>query len=487
MPPENRYPFFGIMLYARMRFLPAMRPFMKLPFILALMMAAMPTSASAQTPAAGQPQTKRAPAQIKPKAVTTVPVRPAVQTPIDTAKAMEQAERLAIQSDLAWVSFYNGVINGEASSRMVSAIKAFQKDHGGKETGVLNAQERGALSAEARKRQDNVGWKIVSDATSGARIGLPSKLVPLIVSDVNGTKWSSATGTIQIEFLRRKQAGATTATVAAGEKKLNARRADYSVVKPDFFVLSGVQGLKKFYIRGQIRNDEVRVLTILYDQATEGTMIPVTVAMSSAYNPFPGNVAQAGLPPRKKVEYSTGIIASADGAIVADRQATDGCMTIAVPGYGNATRVADDETRELAMLRIYGASGLKPLAMGSSGAAKSSLNLVGIADPQNQGGRNAVTVVAATATPAGTDMTLSPEPALGFSGAAALDTDGKFAGLARLKPAVVAGPAGTPLPSQALLVSAEAVREFLKAKSVTPVSGAADAKASVLRLVCVRK
>lgn len=461
---------------------------MKLPFILALMLVAIPGSASAQTPAAKQPpQVKQAPSQIKPKPVTTVPIRPAVQTPVDTAKAMEQAERLAIQSDLAWVSLYNGVINGEASDRMVSAIKAFQKDHGAKETGVLNAQERGVLSAEAKKRQDNVGWKIVSDATSGARIGLPSKLVPLIVSDVNGTKWSSATGTIQIEFLRRKEAGATTATVAASEKKLNARKADYSVVKPDFFVLSGSQGLKKFYIRGQTRNDEVRVLTILYDQATEGTMIPVTVAMSSAYNPFPGNVVQAGPPPRKKVEYSTGIVASTDGAIVADRQSTDGCMTIAVPGYGNATRIADDESRELALLRIYGATGLKPLAISGNGATKPNLNLTGIADPQNQGGRNAVTSVAAVAAPVGTDMTLSPEPAVGFSGAAALDSDGKFAGIARLKPAVVAGPAGTPLPSQALLVSAEAVRDFMKAKGVTPASGASDAKASVLRLVCVRK
>jgi hypothetical protein len=93
-----------------------------------------------------------------------------------------------------------------------------------------------------------------------------------------------------------------------------------------------MQGLKKFYIRGQTRNDEVRVLTILYDQATEGTMTPVTVAMSSAYNPFPGGVAQAGPPPRKKVEYATGIVVSADGAVVTDRQITEGCMTIAVRG-----------------------------------------------------------------------------------------------------------------------------------------------------------
>jgi len=464
---------------------------MKLPLATALMMAAT-YGAAAQTPPAPQakqtPQAKQSPTQIKPKPVATVPIRPATQTPTDTAKAMKQAERLAIQSDLAWVSLYNGAINGEVSDRMVSAIKAFQKDHGAKETGVLNPQERGALSAAAKKLQDNVGWKVVTETLSGARIGLPSKLVPLIVSDVSGTKWSSATGTIQIEFARRKEASATTATVAASEKKLNARKVDYSVVKPDFFVLSGSQGLKKFYIRGQTRNDEVRVLTILYDQATEGTMIPVTVAMSSAYNPFPGNgVVQAGPPPRKKVEYSTGIVVSADGAIVADRQATDGCMTIAVPGHGNATRIADDDARELALLRIYGANGLKPLAMAGGGATKTSLSITGIADPQSQGGRNAATSIAAVATPSGADIILTPEPAIGFSGAAALDGDGKFAGVVRLKPAVVAGPAGTPLPPQALLVSADSVRDFLKAKGVMATSGASDAKASVLRLVCVRK
>ncbi len=164
----------------------AMRPIMKLPFAAVLIVAATFGSTSPRHPAPKQaPQAKAAPSAIKPKPVATVPIRPATQTPADTANAMAQAERLAIQSDLAWVSLYNGAINGEVSERMVSAIKAFQKDHGGKQTGVLNPQERGVLSAEAKKLQDNVGWKIVSDATSGARVGLPTKLVPLIISDVS--------------------------------------------------------------------------------------------------------------------------------------------------------------------------------------------------------------------------------------------------------------------------------------------------------------
>jgi hypothetical protein len=428
-------------------------------------------------------------AGVKPKPVTTVPIRPVLQTPADTANAMGQAERQAIQSDLAWVGHYNGAINGEVTDRMVAAIKAFQKDQGGKQTGVLNPQERGALADLAKKRQDNVGWKVVFDAGTGVRLGVPAKLVPQQSSDANGAKWSSTTGTIQVQMARRKQAGPTTAKLAEQEKKEPAgRKIDYSVVKPDFFVLSGMQGLKKFYLRGQIKGDEVRVLTILYDQATEGTMEPVVVAMSSAFNPFPNGAQAAGPPPRRNVEYGTGIVVSEDGAIITDRGVVDGCLSIMVAGQnlssiGNADRTAEDKDHDLALLRIYGARGLKPLAL-NSGTAKPSVELTGIADPQNQGGAAAVSSVKAQL---GGDASLTPAPGLGFSGAAAFDADGAFAGMAQLKPVVVAGPTITATAPQAALVSADIVREFLKANGAAQAGGSSDPKASVVRVICVRK
>ena len=222
-------------------------------------------------------------------------------------------------------------------------------------------------------------------AGTGVRLGIPTKLVPQQTSDANGAKWSSPTGTIQVMLTRRKEANPTTAKLAEHEKKEPAGRTiDYTVVKPDFFVLSGLQGLKKFYLRGTFKGDEVRILTILYDQATENTVEPVVIAMSSAFNPFPSG-AQIGPPPRKTVEYGTGVVVSDDGAIVADRQITDGCLAITIGGYGNADRVAEDKDHGLALLRIYGARGLKPLDL-QGGAAKSGVELTGIADPQNQGG-----------------------------------------------------------------------------------------------------
>jgi peptidoglycan hydrolase-like protein with peptidoglycan-binding domain len=428
-------------------------------------------------------QTAPPPTGLRPKPVATVPIRPALQTPADTANAMAQAERQAIQSDLAWVGHYNGAINGEVSERMVAAIKAFQKDQGGKQTGVLNPQERGVLAEAAKKRQDNVGWKIVFDAGTGVRLGIPAKLVPQQTSDANGVKWSSATGTIQIQMARRKEAAPATAKLAEQEKKEPAgRKIDYSVVKPDFFVLSGMQGLKKFYLRGQIRGDEVRILTILYDQATEGTMEPVVIAMSSAFNPFP-NGAQAGPPPRKSVEYGTGIVVSEDGAILTDRQVVDSCLSVVVAGHGNAERTAEDKEHDLALLRIYGTRGLKPLGL-KEGAAKPAVQLTGIADPQNQGGGSAVSAVRARA---GGDSALTPAPGMGFSGAPALDPDGVFAGVALLKPMVVAGPTVTAAAPQAALVGAATVREFLRSNGVPAAGGSSDPEGSVVRVICVRK
>ena len=411
---------------------------------------------------------------------------PAAQTPADTAKAMTQAELQALQTDLAWTGHYNGIINGEVSDRLIVAIKAFQKDHGGKQTGVLNPQERSVLTAAARKSRGNAGWKTVTDAGTGVRLGLPAKLVPQQSSDGNDTKWSSSTGTIQILLTRRKDANLTTASLADHERKEPAgRKVEYNAVKPDFFVLSGTQGLKKFYVRGQVRGSEARILSILYDQATEGTMEPVVIAMSSAFDPFP---VDGGPPPRKTVEYGTGVVVSSDGAIVTDRDVADGCRSTVVAGYGNADKIAEDKDHGLALLRIYGARGLRPIAL-DGGAAKGSLDLVGIADPQNQGGGSAVSRVKASATPTGSagESALSPVPALGFSGASALDANGKFAGLVLLKPVVVAGASGSTPAAQAMLAPVEAVQAFLKANNVTPASGAFDAKASVVRVICVRK
>ena len=116
-----------------------------------------------------------------------------------------------------------------------------------------------------------------------------------------------------------------------------------------------------------------------------------------------------------------------------------------------------------------------------------SVTLVGIADPQMQAGGAAISAVTAKVGIAADTSPLETAPALGFSGAAALDAQGRFAGVVVMKAPVVAGPSSPP---RAAVVPAERIRNFLEANYVASTSGAAGveaAKASVTRVICVRK
>jgi hypothetical protein len=176
------------------------------------------------------------------------------------------------------------------------------------------------------------------------------------------------------------------------------------------------------------------------------------------------------------------------GDILTDREATEGCNVITVGGLGNAERVADDKDSGLALLRVYGARELHPLVLAGAPAA-SDVTLVGVADPQSQGGGDAVSSVRARlASGAGAaTQPLEPAPAVGFSGAAALDPQNHLVGLVVLKASQVAGPA--PAGAQAALVPRETIRGFLARANVAAVSSAAalDPKAAVVRVICVRK
>jgi Trypsin-like peptidase domain/Putative peptidoglycan binding domain len=404
--------------------------------------------------------------------------------------SMAAADRIAIQFDLAWTGDYNGLINGEANDKTTAAIKAFQRTRKFKETGVLNTQERALLAASANAKQAQVGWTMVDDTVTGARLGIPTKQVQNKSQGKTGTRWSSAQGQVQVETFKIREPGTTLTSVYEQQRKEpSTRKLEVNFVRPEFFILSGMQNLKKFYVRAEAKDGEVRGMTVLYDQATEPIMDPVVVVMSSAFTPFPGiaGVAQIGPAPKRKVEYGTGIVVSAAGHILTDRQVTDGCHVIVVAGYGDADRQAEDKTTDLALLRVYGAPDLVPAIIAGDAPKGPDVTLVGIADPQSQGGGSAISTLAAKLK--GDAVEPSPQP--GFSGGAALDGQGRVVGMVELKTTfVVANVGATSAPPQAAVVPAPALRAFLEAQKVAPAAGRGGldaAKASVVRVICVRK
>jgi hypothetical protein len=436
---------------------------------------APPEAGAAQPSAPAKPAAKANPG----KAAKTPPVPAPAKA---FYAAMPEAERNAIESDLVWTGDYNGLVGAPFEDRAVAAVQSFQKRNAGKETGILNPDERSRLAQSAKASQERVGWRVVDDPATGARLGIPAKLVPQAVPGKSGGRWQSGRGEVQVETFRVAAPGTTLAAVFEQQKKEpSTRRVEYNVLRADFFVLSGLQGLKKFYVRGQVKDgakdqvkdNDVRGITILYDQAMEGIMDPVAVAMSSAFAPFPAQ-AVAGVPAvRRPVEYGTGLVVSAAGHIVTDADLLTGCELIVVPGFGHADRVAADGG--LALLRVNGARDLAPVAL-AAGAPAGEVTLVGIADPQAQNGGKAVSTARGRALANGA---LDPLPAAGFAGAAALDATGSVAGIV-----------GLHAPGPAAVVPAPAIAKFLGAQNVAPAAGRTglDAvKAAAVRVICIRK
>jgi peptidoglycan hydrolase-like protein with peptidoglycan-binding domain len=420
--------------------------------------------------------------------------RPAPPSPVSTYTAMPAAERVAIQSDLLWAGHYDGVADGEFTERSIAAIRAFQNQNKTKQTGILNPQEREVLAAAAKKERDAVGWRVVEDAPSGARVGFPGKLLPQWVQNKLGSRWSSERGEAVVETYRVSEPGASLAAVFDQQKKTPERKVETSQLRGDSFVMTGLQGLKKFYARAEFKNGEVRGLTVLYDQAMHGTMAKIVDAVRSAFVPFSHTEAAVrAVQPQGKVEYGTGLVVSAAGHIVTPRHVIDGCAVIVVAGLGNAEPVADDQLKSLALLRVYGSRALTPLPLADEAASGPDLTLVGIADPKAQAGGSAVSTARAKVGAAGGDdglRAIDAAPPPGFSGAAALDGNNRLLGMVQLKPQVYAEAGTGKLPPAAMLIGTGTIRGFLDAHGVRPAAGNAavtEAKASVVRVICVRK
>jgi hypothetical protein len=386
------------------------------------------------------------------------------------------AQRLAI-ADLIWLGGFDGLSAEECDGHAADAIKSFQRRNGGKDTGVLSDQDRAALAQAAATPEAAVGWRLIDDTATGAVLGVPVKIVPRASSTRTGSRWTSAQGQIQIETFRLHDASLP--ALFDQEKKTAKRYVAYSALNSDSFVIIGEQKLKLFVERVQSNGGEIRGVTISYDQATEGTIAPVAVAVSDSFDGFPD--VTGSVPTRQRgVQYGTAVVVGGSGELIAPDDVTEDCQAIAVPGFGHADRIAEDKVDGLVLLRLYGARDLVPATLDGATGTPGALTLYGIADPLAQGGGSAVSSAAAQVSEQGLDT--APKP--GFSGAAALDAQGHFAGIVELKSPVVAGPGVAP---QATLIPASAVRTFLQAQGITPAGGRAAMEESIVRVICVRK
>ncbi|MEP7031179.1 MAG: trypsin-like peptidase domain-containing protein [Pseudolabrys sp.] len=393
-------------------------------------------------------------------------------------------ERLKIQAALLWAGDYSATTKSE--DPMLAAIKNYQKRKKTSATGVLTAAERADLVDAAKNHEEEFGWSVVADPATGIRIGLPSKMVPNARDTDRGTRWSSALGDVQVETFRIVDSELKLSALFEQQKKEPAnRKIETSVLRDDNFFISGFQGLKKFSVRAYMRNGEVRGFTMMYDQMMETIVTPVMVAMASAFSPFPERSAPFAAT-AKSVEYGNGLVVSAQGHIITDAKLTQSCQVMIASGFGDAVRIAEDKDSGLALLRVYGPRKFSVLALPRELPRPGDLTLIGLPDPKEQGGSRKLTEIKARLIEGSAIELRQPVPMAGFSGAAALDAKGQFLGMMEMRNAVLASaePAAPPV----RLIAADTIRTFLSKHHVAGAdTQTGDAKASVVRMICVRK
>src|SRR4029077_3469548 len=200
------------------------------------------------------------------------------ESAVETSAGLSDSERLKIQSALLWSGDYTGSISGE--DPFLSAVRNFQKRAKARIPGILTSSERANLLAAAKNHEDEFGWTIVTDPSTGVRLGLPAKWVTQVREATRGTRYSSPHGDVQVETFRIKTTELKLAALFDQQKKEPAsRKVESSALRDDSFFISGMQGLNNFSVRAYARDGEIRGFTLLFDQMMETIVAPVTAAM----------------------------------------------------------------------------------------------------------------------------------------------------------------------------------------------------------------
>ena len=159
-------------------------------------------------------------------------------------------ERESIQEELTWSGDYNGIIDGEFGPRTYEAIVMFQRRKGFAVTGLLSETQRKTLQDNVSMILAEIGYETVNDERANMNLAVPKRLAPNSKPTRRGTRWSSTNDDFVLDSM----------FIPAGEmsfeqlyRRLGAesgqRRVRYSVIRDDFFVVTGSLSGKSFYTR----------------------------------------------------------------------------------------------------------------------------------------------------------------------------------------------------------------------------------------------
>lgn len=390
-------------------------------------------------------------------------------------ESLPEAERKAIQGDLIWTGHFNGAVSGSYGPLTFRAINAFKGGRGPAD-GTLNPAERRALAQAAQAARDVAGFRLIADDKTGARIGIPGRILPKRDVSPSGSRWQSEDGKVTLD----------TSTTPPGEtleavfEKATAptpnnpgRKITYKLLRPDFFVVTGETPTGKFYRRLAAGPSGLRGFSIGYDKALSGTIDKLVIAIASSFEPFPtgplpaasavASAASAPVVPTAPVRiterYGAGL-AIADRVAVTAAAAIEGCRSLRVSGRAAKLRGAPEGG--LALLDVEGGPAFAVTGFRAEAPSeRESLVLVAFGE---ESGKRAAVALPGQGVRIGAGVAVFAPLQPGQAGAPVFDRQGRPVGLVTGNPSdkvLIAGIA----PQRAYAVADSAALQGLMARA----------------------
>ena len=213
------------------------------------------------------------------------------QAALDAARVawegMPLPDRLAVQEGLIWAGDYAGSIDGTFGRMSFEALTAFQARRKLTPDGQVTPALRAALDEVASKRREAVGWQMTNDAATGARIGIPSKLVGAPRAIEAGSRWASKDGRVDIRTFALP--GQDLAQLFEKMKQETpGRKVTYSVLRADWFVISDTGAGRDSYTRFTRVADGVRGFVVVHDPKLGPDFARVVIAIAGTFEPVAG-------------------------------------------------------------------------------------------------------------------------------------------------------------------------------------------------------
>ncbi|POF28582.1 serine protease [Roseibium marinum] len=298
---------------------------------------------------------------------------------------LEWPERIRVQHLLVFTGDYVAIVDGAFGKHTYNALTSFQKHRDFQQDGVLASNQMQVLERDGLDLVNRLGFEIRKDAAAGLSLGIPVKLFEPPSPTRRGSRWRAYDGSIELETLAVPHD-----ETAYGDlfkrlsKSRQGRTIDYKKLRNDFFVVSGEQDGRDFYLRVMKTSGDSRGFSLAWESKHAVFMDRVAVAMSNSLDYYDGGTdapletvtSTPGLQPQsleengnlpaasgpdvttqEPAELSTGsgYFVTAQGHIGTNAHVAGNCASLEVPGHGPARLVRADPVNDLAVIQLAGA------------------------------------------------------------------------------------------------------------------------------------